>query len=310
VRLIGALAFIAILVLVFWKSVFALVVHALNSELHSYLLIVPIISAFLIYIQRGRLPKQLGPSPGWASGFIALGLTALGLSWQMAAERWSHNDYLCVRTFSLVCLVVGGGFLFLGRKWMAAVAFPAGFLFFTVPLPDTLVLHLETASKLASADMADILFRLSGTPALRDGTIFQLPGMIIEVAQECSGIRSSLVLFITGLVASYLLLNSPWRRAVLVGLVIPLGIVRNGFRILVISLLCVNVGPHMIHSAIHRRGGPYFFALSLVPLFLVLWWLRRGDVAVSTPSRSEQPGKTVPLTDTGCSHERGTAASD
>jgi len=64
-----------------------------------------------------------------------------------------------------------------------------------------------------------------------------------------------------------------------VAFVIPLGIVRNAFRILVIGLLCVHVGPHMIDSLIHRRGGPFFFVLSLVPLFLLLWWLRRRERA-------------------------------
>ena len=112
---------------------------------------------------------------------------------------------------------------------------------------------------------------------LRDGTIFQLPGIVIEVAQECSGIRSSWVLFITSILASYLFLQSPWRRVLLVAFVIPLGIARNGFRILVIGLLCVHVGPQMINSVIHRQGGPLFFALSLIPLFLLLWWLRRAE---------------------------------
>src|SRR5262249_62388208 len=113
-------------------------------------------------------------------------------------------------------------------------------------------------------------------PVLRQGMIFQLPGMTIEVAQECSGIRSSLVLFITSLVAAHLFLRTQWRRIVLVALVIPLGILRNGFRILVIGLLCVHYGPHMIASPIHRQGGPLFFTLSLIPLFFLLWWLRRG----------------------------------
>ena len=72
-------------------------------------------------------------------------------------------------------------------------------------------------------------------------------------------------------------LKSPWRRLVLVAFVIPLGIVRNGVRILTIGLLCVHVGPHMIDSFIHHRGGPIFFVLSLGPLFLLLTWLRRRD---------------------------------
>jgi exosortase/archaeosortase family protein len=104
-----------------------------------------------------------------------------------------------------------------------------------------------------------------------------LPGIVLEVAQECSGIRSSWVLFITSLLASNLFLKRPWRRIVLVAFVIPLAIVRNGFRILVIGLLCVHVGPHMADSFIHRQGGPLFFVLSLGPLFLLLVWLRRQE---------------------------------
>ena len=156
-----------------------------------------------------------------------------------------------------------------------------------VPLPDGVTDWLETASKLASAEAAALFFSITGTPVLRDGTVFQMPGIVIQVAQECSGIRSSWVLFITSLLASNLFLRSPWRRVVLVSLVIPLAILRNGFRILVIGLLCVHVGPQMIHSVIHHQGGPIFFALSLIPLFLLLWWLRRGERSEAKDQRSE-----------------------
>jgi len=57
----------------------------------------------------------------------------------------------------------------------------------------------------------------------------------------------------------------------------PLGIVRNGFRILVIGLVCLHVGSQMIDSLVQRKRGPLFFALSLVPLFLLLWWLERQE---------------------------------
>ncbi|PYL65541.1 MAG: hypothetical protein DMF20_08545 [Verrucomicrobia bacterium] len=79
-------------------------------------------------------------------------------------------------------------------------------------------------------------------------------------------------------IAEYYDRSCAWRRIVLVAFIIPLGILRNGFRILVIAVLCVNVGPQMIHSVIHRRGGPLFFALSLVPLLLLLAWLHKGEV--------------------------------
>jgi exosortase C (VPDSG-CTERM-specific) len=173
--------------------------------------------------------------------------------------------------------------------------FPLLFLAFTIPLPEAAVDLLENASQEGSAEVANWLFLISGTPFLRNGTVFQLPGIAVEVAKECSGIHSSLVLFITSLLASYLFLRSPWRRALLVAAIIPLGLLRNGVRILTISLLCVHIGPHMINSVIHRRGGPFFFAASLIPLFLLLWWLRRGEVTATRSDTGKGPKSVPPM---------------
>ncbi len=137
---------------------------------------------------------------------------------------------------------------------------------------------------MASADAAALYFTVAGTSFVRHGTVFELPGIVLQVDQACSGIHSSWALFITSILASHLFLRSPWRRIALVAFVIPLGVLRNGFRILVIGLLCMHVGPHMIDSIIHRRGGPLFFALSLVPLFLLLSWLRRQEQRVDQPA--------------------------
>jgi exosortase len=178
---------------------------------------------------------------------------------------------------AFVSFVAAGGFLFLGSKWMAAEAFPVAFLIFMVPLPDAAVNWLEGASVLGSTEATAFFFNVTGIPLFRRGTVLELPGIVLQVARECSGIRSSWVLFITSLLASHLFLRTRWRQILLVAFVIPLGILRNGFRILVIGLLCVHVGPQMINSDIHRRGGPLFFALSLLPLFLLLWWLRRQE---------------------------------
>jgi exosortase len=150
-------------------------------------------------------------------------------------------------------------------------------------MPDAMADALETSSKYASAEVANLLFHLSGTPFLRVGLIFQLPNITIEVAQACSGIRSTWVLLMTSILAANLFLKTPWRRFALVAFVIPLAILRNGFRILVIGLLCVHMGPQMIHSLIHRRGGPLFFMLSLIPFLLAVWLLRKGDVHTHQP---------------------------
>jgi exosortase C (VPDSG-CTERM-specific) len=292
-RLIGFLAFGIFLTVAFIRPLTALATHAAETDLHSHILLVPFVSAYLIYIRRKQLPKEYLSSWRWALLSLFVGLAPLLAAGNLVKVEpaLSQNDVLSLTAFSFVCLIATGGFLFLGRKWMTAAVFPFAFLIFMVPLPDGIVDRLETASKLASAEAAALFFSIAGTPVLRDGTVFQLPGIVIEVAQECSGIRSSWVLFITSVLASYLFLKSPWRRAALIAFVIPLAILRNGFRILVIGLLCVHFGPHMIHSIVHKQGGPLFFALSLIPLFLLLWWLRRGEMATSS---SQIPERLAP----------------
>ena len=72
---------------------------------------------------------------------------------------------------------------------------------------------------------------------------------------------------------------------VLVLAVFPLALARNGLRIFVIGELCVRISPDMINSAIHRQGGPLFFALSLIPLGVLLYALAKSD----RPARAVNP---------------------
>jgi exosortase C (VPDSG-CTERM-specific) len=278
----GYAGFLVLLTLLFLQPLTRLVLYAARNDLYSYIVLVPFITGYLLYLQRGRTSAAYRTSLAGAVTVGGIGIAALaaGVLWRGSL---SVNDGLALAALAFVSFVAAGGFLFLGSIWMASNAFPFAFLIFLGPLPDAAVNWLGKASTLASAEAAALFFSVTGTPMVRHETVFELPGIVLQVAQECSGIRSSLVLFITSLVAAQLFLRTRWRRIVLVAFVIPLGIVRNGFRILTIGLLCVHVGPYMIDSPIHHRGGPLFFALSLVPLFLLLWWLRRQERRLKLP---------------------------
>lgn len=275
-RIAGWATSAGLLTLAFVQPLAQLGGHALRNDLHSHILLVPLIVGYLLYA-----PVRPHPAAYRTSMAGALVLGAAGVAAISAAVAWretlSVNDGLALTSLAYVSLVAAAGFAFMGLPWMRAAAFPLAFMIFLVPMPDRVVYWLENASVLASADAAGLFFSVSGTPVFRDGTVFALPGIALEVARECSGIRSSWVLFITSVLASGLFLKRPWHRMILVAFVIPLAVIRNGFRILTIGLLSVHVGPHMIDSPIHRQGGPIFFAMSLVPLFLLLWWLRHRE---------------------------------
>ena len=275
----GGAAFAVVLLAIFGQPLLSLISYAAGSQLYSYILLIPFVSGYLLYVRRDRFPKQYATDLPMAVVFLLVGLGILVFTFSLdfTGQALARSERIPLRTLSFLCCLVAGGFFFFGRTWMRAAAFPLAYLIFMVPLPEPMADALEQASSAASAEMANVFFHLSGMPFLRVGKIFQLPNITLEVAQECSGIRSSLVLFITSILAANMFLKTTWRRLALVLVVLPLGILRNGFRILVIGLLCVHVGPQMIHSLIHRRGGPLFFVLSLVPLLLFLWLLRKGD---------------------------------
>lgn len=282
-RLLILAGFAFFLSLCFFGAFKSLTSLALRDEMHSHVILVPFIALYVLYLVRDQLPKTYCSSYAWALLAVIAGAALMVLAW-----KWSAF-WLSASVLSFVCFLVAGGFLLVGKRWMKAAAFPFAFLLFMTPLPDPVVQWLENASKLASADCASFFLHLTGTPVLRDGPIFQLPGIVIEVAQECSGIRSSWVLFIASTLASYLFLRRSPHRLILILAAIPLGVLRNGFRITVIGLLCVYLGPQMIHHPIHRRGGPIFFVLSLIPLIAILWLLRRHEDRSRTQTNAELP---------------------
>src|SRR5262249_24389968 len=144
----------------FIKPLCSLAVYSATTDSDSYILLVPFISAYLIYIRRKQLPAEYFSSPAFATVLLVAGLVALARSWSLGILGWplSHNDFFTLTALAFVCFLAAGGFLFLGRKWMAAAAFPIAFLIFLVPLPDRAVDWLETASQLASSNAAHLFF--------------------------------------------------------------------------------------------------------------------------------------------------------
>ena len=269
-----------VLVACFVKPLFALAGFALHSELYSHILLIPFVSLYLAWLKKNFLPADSEPDRKLAVLPFAAGL--LLLAGYFLALHSGLNlapvDSIAWTTFSLLLLFLGACCLCLGRQTLRALMFPLGFLIFLVPFPNALERAFESFLQYRSADAAELLFGLVGTPLLRTGITFQLPGFSLQVAPECSGIRSTLVLFITSLVAGQLFLRSPYKRAVLAFAVIPLGILRNAVRVVTIGELCIHVGPDMINSNLHHRGGPLFFLIALVPFFGLLYILRKLDV--------------------------------
>jgi exosortase len=121
------------------------------------------------------------------------------------------------------------------------------------------------------------LFSLFGVPVSQDGVLVSIPTLTLQVAQECSSIRSSSMLLVTTIVLAQLLLRSPWRKALVIGLAIPLSIAKNGLRIFSIGMLGTKVDRGYLTGRFHHQGGIVFFAIALLAIFALFAILRRGE---------------------------------
>jgi exosortase len=147
--------------------------------------------------------------------------------------------------------------------------------------------------KRGSADVVSALFTITGTTHHREAYVFMLPRLSIEVADECSGIRSSMALGITALIVAHLMLGRVWNKALLLLAVLPIAVIKNGVRIASLSWLASDVDPAFMKGRLHTDGGVVFFLLALALLFPVLAALRRLD-AEPTASAAGAPVRGWP----------------
>lgn len=277
-----ALAFIGVSVL-FSPILYQLVELSLDSKLYSHLLLIPLISGYLVWTKKDALPAPTRPKSTIASILAIAACASVGcILLAQGSSTWQLENYLAGMVFAYVTLVISIAFCFFGIKTLKSIQFPLAFLFCIIPLPLFIVDGLEVFFQYTSVEVAYWFITLMDIPVLRESwLVFRLPTITIQVASECSGIRSSLVLFIVSLVASDLFLRSQWKKLLLVLFIIPLAIARNALRVATIAAVCFHFGPEMIDSWIHQRGGPYFFALSMVPFMLVLYILIRSERTLS-----------------------------
>jgi exosortase len=189
----------------------------------------------------------------------------------------SQNDMTAIIVLSAV-VVINGAFIFCyGFQAFKAALFPLLFLIFMIPLPSALMDGIIYALQVGSTEFTNVLLLATGVPFVREGFVFHLPSISVEVAKQCSGIRSGMALLITATVAGHLFLKTGWKKVLLALVSVPIAMFKNGIRIVSLTLLGAYVDPRILQSSLHREGGIPFFIVALLLLVPVLYFLRRGE---------------------------------
>jgi exosortase len=254
---------------------------AVTNEQYSHVLLVLPVSLSLAILE-GRAQ---GLKPDW-SPRPALPLLWVSLIPVLISKVFlgpANEIRLAIAIASLVSFWIGVVLLLFGVSAVRHLAFPLFFLFLIVPIPQIIVEKCIRGLQIGSSEAAYILFRWAGVPVLKSGFVLSLPTLEVEIAKQCSGIRSSLVLVISSLILGHLYLRSRWGKTVLVLTTIPIGIAKNAVRIFTLSMLGIHVNSAFLYGRPHRNGGVIFFMLALAAIVCLIKLIHKAETCIVRP---------------------------
>lgn len=275
---------LAVSILLCWPFLAATFHLALTDDAYTHILLITPLSAGLIYFDSKERHSKL--SAGDRRPSLRVGVTMLLLALAMVGfARWAmvgdHDDLrIVLGMLALVIWWAASVILCFGIQTFRSLLFPLCFLLLIVPLPQSTVDSIVKFLQYQSAVAARIMFHLGGVPVTQDGIMLSIPDLDIEVARECSSIRSSLMLMVTTLVLAQLFLRTWWKKLLVVAAAVPLSVLKNGFRIFVIAELGTRVDAGFLTGRLHHHGGIVFFGLAVVLECVLLFLMQRTETPV------------------------------
>ncbi len=253
--------------------------NIITSLIHisSHIIFIPFMSGYMMYTKRKEIFLEVQYS-FVSGGIIIIAGIILYIIGSFHIVNLNQKDSLSLITFSAFIFWFGGIVLFYGIESFRIMFLPLLILIFMIPFPLFLKDIVVSLLQKGSAEVFNGYLILTRIPYFREGFTFQLSGASVEVAEQCSGIRSATALFVVAILSGYLYIESGWRKIVLLLAVFPIAILKNGLRIMMLSILgCYVDMAYITDSLLHSSGGIPFFALALALLFLVVWFLRKSE---------------------------------
>jgi exosortase len=251
-----------------------------EDDQHGFL--IPFVVLALFWWKRKEwlaVPKRM-----WWPGLVLLALASLLHVFGYVVQQ---------ARISVVAMFLGI-YAVMGIVWgfrMMRVSFFPFFLFaFCLPLSggpsDMITLPLRFVATGITCVFSKVVL---GIQVMQEGTrLFNPTGTYqYEVAAACSGMRSLTATLAIAVIYAFVMLKSPWRRALMVASAVPFAVIANVFRLSTI-IIAAEVGGQSAGNYVHSNSWmsllPYIPAIG--GILLLGHWLRE-DKAPKTPRAIE-----------------------
>jgi exosortase len=164
-----------------------------------------------------------------------------------------------------------------GRAWLKESFFPFWLFIFSVPLA-ALLTSFTFPLRLLVTWLVAFASNLLTIDVVRQGTILSGPGgsYQYDVVAACSGMRSLVAIFLLATVYGFVAFRSPGRRLLLMALALPLSVLGNFIRLMLV-IFAAEIGGQSTGNYVHESGifslVPYIPAIA--GLLLAGRWLEK-----------------------------------
>ena len=228
---------------------------------YSHGILVPFVTIFFIWQMKDEL-KAITPK----KSRIGIALILCGLFIYLLS---SILRIYFTAGFSMLVVLYGMVLLFWGKEIFSKIAFPLAFLVFMVPIPEVAVVNISFRLKLFAAQVATVLLNNMRIPAIRDGSVIKMRTSQVVVDDVCSGLRSLISLTALGSIFAYMMKDKMFKRVLLFLSTIPIAILTNVCRVIILASVSEIWGTEYIEGFIHDATGYMVFGLAFILLYAV-----------------------------------------
>ncbi len=232
-----------------------------KESYYGHGILIPFVSLYIVWQRKELLKKVKLSSETSGLVFIAAGLLVHIICTLLRIGF--------ISSFSFVLALYGLILFFFGKEMVRSVLFPLCFLLVMIPLPLVLIGNLTVKLKLFAAQNATFVLNRIGFPSILDGSINRMPNSFTSIGAPCSGLRSLIALLTLGLIFSFFMIVSYFKKGLILLSAIPIALATNILRIIMISIVNDLYGEKIAMGFFHDFSGFLVFAFAFLGLLAV-----------------------------------------
>lgn len=244
----------------------------LTDDESSYILLVPFVAMWLLWIRRDRFRLCRVRGTFFAPLIISVGWVVAWLGFSYGVDIAWHLGGL---------IIVAGAVSAVTGVAVVRVFLPvAAALLFLIPVPGRIRQEIAIPLQEISAVVTQYVLEAFGLPIIREGNVLNINGYAVAVAEACNGMRMVSAL---GLVTFAFVFSVPMRQSVRVGflMISPLvALIVNIVR-LIPTVLVFGYRSYPTATMFHDVSGWVMLVVALLVLSCMLRLLRWLEIPVA-----------------------------